>query len=83
MKSWLTISSLGRKLMMSLGQGEPIYTFTDQNIPQFIKEAGYGGRVGKNIPEFISSLCTENETILENILKSNSRDNCKLKQEHK
>ena len=60
--------------MMSLGQGEPIYTYSHQNTRQFIREAGYGGRVGGEIQEFNSCLCTVILTILQNHKKSDSQE---------
>ena len=75
-------SSLGWKLMMSLGQDEPIHTNNHQYTQHFIREACYGGRVGAKIQEFMSSLCTEIKIILQNLLKSNLQDNCNLMQEY-
>ena len=52
MKGCLTMSSLGWKPNMSLGQDKSIYTNTDQNTRHFIREACYGGGVEVNIQEF-------------------------------
>ena len=59
MKDFLTTSFLRWKLMMSLGQDEPIFTYSHRYKRHIIKEACYGGTVGANIQEFNSSLCTE------------------------
>ena len=56
--------------MMSLGQDEPIHTYTDQYTRHFFRDACYGGRVRANVQEFNSSLCTVIKTILQNQLKS-------------
>ena len=56
MKDCSTTPSLGWKLMMSLGQDEPFYTYNHQCTRHFIREACYGGIVGANIQEFNSSL---------------------------
>ena len=82
MKACLTFWSPGWKLMMSLGQDEPIYTYNHQYTRHFIREACYGGRVEANIQEFVSTLCTEFKTILQNHLKSSSQDIFNLMQEY-
>ena len=51
MKDCLTISSLEWKVMMSLGQAEPIHTYGHQYTRHFIRETCYGGRVGARIQE--------------------------------
>ena len=68
---------------MSLGQDEPIHTYTDQYTRHFLRDACYGGRVRANVQEFNSSLCTVIKTILQNQLKSDSQDICNLMQEYK
>ena len=83
MKDCSTTSSLEWKVMMSLGWNEPIYTYNHQYTQYFIKKASYGGRVGANIQEFISSLSMKKKTILKNHLKFNSQDTCNLIQEYK
>ena len=55
MKDCLTVSSLPWKLMMSLGQDEPIHTNTHPYTRLFIREAFYGGTVGAIFQEFESS----------------------------
>ena len=83
MKDCLTTSSLAWKLMMSLGQHEPIYTYNHQYTRHFIREACDGRRVGANVQKFISSLSSEIRTIFQNLLKSCSEDICNLMQEYK
>ena len=81
-KNCLTTSSLGWKTVMSLGQDEHLYIFSHQNTRCFIRGPCHGGRVGPNIQEFNSSLCTESEAILQNHWKSNSDDFSKLMQDY-
>ena len=85
-KDCLTTSSLGWKLLMSLGQEETPHTYNHQYTRYFIREAGYRGRVGSNIREPNSShsiLCTEIQRILQNHLKSNSQHICNVMREKK
>ena len=51
-KDCLTTSSRGWKLLMSLGQDEPINTFNYQYTRHFLKEACYAGRVESIIKAF-------------------------------
>ena len=69
--------------MMSLRQDEHFYTYSDQYIRHLIRQTCFGGRVGANIPEFISSLRTEIKTILQNYSNTKSEDACNSIQENK
>ena len=64
--------------MMFLGQDDPTYTYNHQYTRHFIGEACCGGRIVASIQEFI---CTENKTILQNLLKSDAQEICNLMQE--
>ena len=51
-KDCLTTSSRGWKLLMSLGQDEPIYTSNYQYTRHFLKEACYARRVESITKDF-------------------------------
>ena len=72
MKNCLTLTSLGWKLTVFLGQDEIIYTYNHRYSRPLMREACYGGRVATNIQDFKWSICTEYLAILQNLLKSNS-----------
>ena len=55
MKDCLTLSSVGWKLMRSLGQDEPIYTYSHPYTRLYLRQDCYGGRAGANILEFEST----------------------------
>ena len=67
--------------MLSLGQDEPLYTYTDHHTRHFIREGCYGGRIATNIQEFNSSICTGTSAILQKHSKSNSKNIFKLTEE--
>ena len=73
-----TISSLGRNLLISLGQDEPVYIFSHQNSRYLLVEARYGGRVGANIREFELNAITRISKVIRSHLKSNGEDVCTL-----
>ena len=74
MKDCLTTSSLGWKLMMSLGQDEAIYTSTHSYSEHFPPEHCYGGTVGAKVREFESTALTKNLNVIKSHLKSNAED---------
>ena len=82
-KSFLTITSLGWTLKMSLVLDEPNYTYSHQHTRHFKREACYGGTVGANKQVFRSTLHTEILEIIQKHLKSNSQEICKLKHEYR
>ena len=63
LKDFLTTSSLGWELLMSLGQDEPVYTYTDQYTRFFKREVCFGGKVAANKQELKSKLKQFFETI--------------------
>ena len=69
MNECLTISSMGWKILISLSQVEPIYTYSHQYTRHFRKEARYGGRIGAYRREFNSSLFIDVKTYLQSHLK--------------
>ena len=60
--------------MMSLGQDEPIQTYSHQCTRDFIAEIGFGGKVAANVQEFKSIVCGDIKTSLQNHLISNLQD---------
>ena len=80
MKVWLTLSSLGWKLLTFLGQGEDNYTCAHQYICLLIREACHRGTVGANIQNSFSSFVRKSE---QNHSESNSQDICKVIQDYK
>ena len=94
-KDCLTISSLSWKQMTSLGQDEPVHTYTHPYTRHFIKEACYGERVGADIQDFESCANTNVNLTRSNLLglklprdwktisTSNKDDICNLLHEYK
>ena len=66
-----------------MGQEEPIYKYNNQNTRHFTREACYAEKNWADVQEFTSSLCSESETFLQNLSKSNSKDICYSLQEYK
>ena len=58
MNSCLTNCSLGRKILMSLGQDGPIYAYTHPQAKHIERKACYGRRAVANTLEFESSANT-------------------------
>ena len=77
MKDCSSIFSLGWKLMMSLGQDEPIQTYINPYRRHFAREVCYGGRVG-NIPEFEKTAITPILIVIRYHLYSNTGYICNL-----
>ena len=72
LKSVIAISPLEWKLMMCLGQDEPIYTYTHPLTKHFVKEDCSGGRLGTNFREIESSANIAILNATRSLLKSNT-----------
>ena len=83
MKGFSTNSSLVWKLKMSLGQDEPIGTYSHPYTRRFLRQAYFGGRVGTSFREFESAANTSHLNIINSHFNSNSYDNFDLLKDHK
>ena len=83
LRTYLTICSLGWKLMASLGQDEVIYTHAHPYTRHFRREACQERRVGANIQEVETSANTAFLKAIRYQLNSDIENICKLMQELK
>ena len=69
--------------MMSLGQDEPIYAYTQPYTRQFIRETCYGRKVRAKTRRIVSSAETAILNVIRSHLDFSKEDICNLGQEKK
>ena len=81
-KRW-NISSLGWRLLVSLGQDELVYTNAHPLAGFLTREASYGGKIWAKVWEFETSATTASLNSNRSQLNSNAEDNCEIVLEQK